>query len=82
MAYALRFGVLGTYAGKAYKNDDSIEDKKREDTRYKITVSLSREFYYEWLEIVAEASYTKNDSNISDYEYTRKVVGIGLSATF
>ena len=82
LAYALRFGVLGTYAGKAYKNDDAIEDKKREDTRYKITVSLSREFYYEWLEIVAEATYTKNDSNISDYEYTRKVAGIGLSAAF
>jgi tetratricopeptide (TPR) repeat protein len=82
LAYALHFGVLGTYAGKTYKDDDASEDKKREDTRYKITVSLSREFYYEWLEVVAEASYTKNDSNISDYEYTRKVAGIGLSAAF
>ena len=82
LAYALRFGVLGTYSGKAYKDDDAIEDKKREDTRYNIAVSLSRELYYEWLEIVAEATYTKNDSNISDYEYKRQVVGIGLSAAF
>lgn len=70
------------YTGKAYENDDAMEDKKREDTRYKIAVSLSREFYYEWLEIVAEATYTKNNSNINDYEYTRKAAGIGLSAAF
>ena len=82
LAYALRVGVLAVYAGKAYKHDDAIEDKKREDERYKFTVSLSRELYYKWLEIVAEATYTKNHSNINDYEYTRKVAGIGLSAAF
>ena len=82
LAYAMRFGVLGTYMGKAYKNDDAMEDKKREDTRYQIAVSLSRQLYYEWLEIVAEATYTKNNSNINDYEYKRKVAGIGLSADF
>jgi len=82
LAYALRFGVMGTYSGKTYKNDDSIEDKAREDARYKVSVSLSRELFYEWLEIAAEATYTKNDSNIGDYEYTRQIIGIGLSATF
>jgi Tfp pilus assembly protein PilF len=82
LAFALRFGVMGTYAAKAYKNDDPIEDKKREDARYKLSVSLSRGLYYEWLEIAAEASYSKNDSNIGNYEYTRQIFGIGLSATF
>ena len=82
LAYALRLGVLASFADKTYQEDDAIEDKKREDTRYKITLSLSREFYYDWLEIVAEVGYTKNNSNISDYEYTRKVAGIGLSAAF
>ena len=81
-AYALRLGVMGSYAGKTYKKDDLIEDKQREDARYKFSVSLSRELYYEWLEIAAEFTYTKNDSNITDYEYTRQNVGIGLSATF
>jgi tetratricopeptide (TPR) repeat protein len=27
LVYALRLGVMGTYAGKTYKNDDPIEDK-------------------------------------------------------
>ncbi len=70
------FGVSGTYAAKNY------EDETREDKRYKITMSLARAFYYPWLEIAAEFTYTKNDSNISDYEYTRQIVGIGLRATF
>jgi len=69
-------GVLGTYAAKNY------EDEARDDKRYKITMSLSRELNYPWLELAAEFTYTKNDSNKSDYEYTRKIVGIGVKATF
>jgi Tfp pilus assembly protein PilF len=82
MPYEIRFGVMGTYAAKTYKNEDPIEDKTREDTRYKITLSLAKELYYDWLEIATEFTYTKNDSNIGDYEYTRQIIGIGLSATF
>lgn len=82
LAYALRLGLMGTYTDKTYKNDDPIQDEKREDTRYKVSVSLSRGLYYEWLEIAAEATYTKNNSNISDFEYVRQILGIGLSATF
>jgi tetratricopeptide (TPR) repeat protein len=82
LVYAVRLGVMGTYAGKTYKNDDPIDDKAREDARYKVSASLSRELFYEWLEIAAEITYTKNDSNIGDYEYTRQIFGIGLSAIF
>ncbi len=82
LPYKLTFGVLGTYAAKTYKEEDPIEDETREDKRYKITASLSRDLYGDWLEIAAEYTYTKNDSNISNYEYTRQIVGIGLKATF
>ncbi len=41
LVYAVRLGVMGTYAGKTYKNDDPIDDKAREDARYKVSVSLS-----------------------------------------
>ena len=76
------FGVLGTYAAKNYAEEDPIEDETRKDQRIKITMSLTRELYYPWLEAAAEFTYTKNDSNISDYEYTRQLVGIGVKATF
>lgn len=82
LAHELRLGVMASYAGKAYKNDDPIEDKKRDDTRYHLSLSLSREIYYDWLIMSAELGYTKNNSNISDYEYTRQIFGVGLSAIF
>jgi len=82
MAYDLSFDVMGTYAGKAYKNDDPLEGNKRDDTRYNISLSLSRKLYYEWLEFSAELSYAQNNSNISDYEYTRQIVGVGLTAVY
>ena len=75
-------GILGTYAAKNYADEDPLEDETRKDQRFKITMSLARELYYPWLELAAEYTYTKNDSNISDYEYTRQIVGIGVRATF
>ena len=85
MPYEFTFGLLGTYADKSYLEkewDDNGDDVKREDTRYKVTVSLARVLYYDWLEITAEYTYTKNDSNIGNYEYTRNQAGIGLIASF
>ena len=82
LPHKFEVGVLGTYASKNYADEDPLEDKNREDKRYKITLSLAREIYSPWLELAAEFTYTKNDSNISDYEYTRQIVGIGLRATF
>jgi len=82
LPYELRLGVLGTYAGKIYADDDPIADEQREDRRYGLSVSVSRSFLYDWLEIAATFSYTQNDSSINAYEYARQIVGIGLSARF
>jgi len=86
LPYEFRLGLLGSYAAKSYLEkewqDDDGDDAKREDARYKITVSLARQLYSDWLEIAAELTYTKNNSDISNYEYTRNQAGIGLIATF
>jgi len=76
LPYKIRFGLLGSYWTKTYK------EGSREDVRSNITLSLARELYWDWLEIAAEYTYTKNDSNESDFEYVRNLVGIGLIATF
>jgi hypothetical protein len=82
LPHKFEVGVLGAYAAKNYAHEDPLEDKSRDDKRYKITLSLARDIYYPWLELSAEFTYTKNDSNISDYAYTRQLVGIGVKATF
>lgn len=80
--FDLRLGAFGTYSGRSYGDKDALEDKKREDTLYRITLSLARTFFYDWLEIALEYTYTKNDSNIDTYEYDRQVFGFGLAATY
>ena len=56
------------YDLKEYDNTNSVFGVKREDDKYNVLLSLSRKLFYDWLRIVGEYSYTKNDSNISEYE--------------
>jgi len=80
--WELRFGLEGRYCDKKYKHIDSYFGIKREDTKYYGAMSLSRKIFWPWAEITAEFSYTKNDSTINEYEYTRNVTGLSLTARY
>jgi Tfp pilus assembly protein PilF len=82
LPFELHLGVMGNYAIKTYKEEDLIEEDTREDNRHEISLSLARNFYFDWLEIAAMYTYTHNDSNFDDYDYTRQNIAIGLTATF
>ena len=68
--------------GKAYKNEDAFYGKTRDDARLGAFVTLSRNIYREWLGLSAEYSYIRNSSNIDDFDYTRQVVSLGVTAKF
>ncbi|MFC1819971.1 tetratricopeptide repeat protein [Thermodesulfobacteriota bacterium] len=74
--------ITGKYHNKDYDHVNSSYLVKREDSKYNGSISLSHRFYYDWLNISGEFSYTKNDSNINDYEYKRKVTTLSLTARF
>ncbi len=75
LPWAFDFNLVGKYYDKKY-------DEKRDDSKYFGSISLSRRLYYDWLGMLAEFDYTKNDSNIERYEYDRKVMGLSLTANF
>jgi hypothetical protein len=77
--YKVLASLVGEYNNKEYDNIDSFYDVKRSDDKYFASISFSRKILYNWLSISLEYNYTKNNSNISDFEY-RKNVGI-LSLT-
>ena len=79
---ALVFNTTLKYYLKDYDNVNSTFGVAREDDKYNILVSLSRKLVYDWLGILGEYSYTKNDSNVSDYEYKRHVASLSLTASF
>ncbi|MGA1794895.1 MAG: tetratricopeptide repeat protein [bacterium] len=80
--WELRFGLEGRYHDKKYKHIDSYFGIIREDAKYYCAVSLSRKIFSPWTEITAEFSYTQNDSTINEYEYTRNVTGLSLTARY
>lgn len=80
--WGLDLSLTGRYYEQDYDNRDSFYGVKREDKKYKGSASLSRRIFYDWLSIVGDFSYTKNDSNIDDYEYERNVATLSLTALF
>lgn len=78
----LNLTLTGKYYDQDYDNVDSSFGVKREDKKYYGSVSLSHRLFFDWLSIQGEYNYTKNDSNISDYEYKRNVATLSLIARF
>ena len=82
MPWDLELNISGKYYSQNYDHMDSFYLVQREDRKYNGSVSLSRKLYYEWLRVVGELSYTKNSSNIMDFEYKRKMATLSLTARF
>jgi Tfp pilus assembly protein PilF len=82
LPWKLELNIRGQYQNKHYDNTDSYYGIEREDDKYYGAVSLDREIFYQWLAIGAEFSYTKNNSNISAYEYDKYVSALYLRARY
>jgi tetratricopeptide (TPR) repeat protein len=74
--------LTGKYSDRDYDNTDSRYLVSRDDGKYNSSISVSRKLYYEWLSVVGELDYTKRDSNISGYDYTRRTATLSLTARF
>ena len=80
--WELRFKLTARYEDKTYDNTNSFFNVKREDTRYEGSILVSHRFYHDFLNIQTEYTYTKNDSNISYYDYEKNVIGLYLAFTY
>ena len=74
--------LTGKYYDKKYDHVDSFYGIKRDDAKYYASISLSRKLFYDWLNTSVEFNYTKNNSNITDYEYKRKVTTLSVIARY
>ncbi|MCP4105547.1 MAG: DUF560 domain-containing protein [Desulfobacteraceae bacterium] len=84
MPWDINFSLTGKYTNKKYDDYVSGSDPKykRNDIKYYSSASLSRSLFYDWLSILFEFDYTKNDSNNIEYEYERKTATVSLKARY
>jgi len=80
--WELNLNLTVRYYNKKYDNVNSTYNVTRDDDKSHGTVSLSRNFFYDWLGIVAEYGHSDNDSNISVYSYKRNVTTLSLTAQY
>lgn len=79
---ALKLNATVKYSSKRYDNVDSIINVMRNDGKYHMALSLSTRFLSDGCSIIADFSYTKNDSNINVYNYERFVTTLSLATTY
>lgn len=82
LPWKLEAGVSGEYRARNYDAPDGFYGVEREDDRYTMDLSLSRPVFWDWLGVLAEYRYIRNDSNINDYEYTRNQFTLSVTATY
>jgi tetratricopeptide (TPR) repeat protein len=80
--WELRFKVTARYEDKSYDNTDSFFNVKRKDDRYEGSILMAHRFFHDYLNVQVEYTYTKNDSNISFYEYEKNKIGLYLTVTY
>jgi tetratricopeptide (TPR) repeat protein len=74
--------VTGVFEAKDYDHKDSHYKTKREDTLYAGGVVLSRRCFFSWMTLSAQFRYERNNANIDDFDYRRKVTSLFMSADF
>lgn len=82
LPYGFDFNMMGRYYDKKHDAADISYNIKQNDDKYFCALSLYHKLRYDWLGILAEYDYTKNDSNIRDYKYDRNVLSISLTADY
>lgn len=80
--WGVNLGLTGKFYEQNYDNVNSTFGIKREDAKYSGSISLSRNIFYDWLTVTGEFDFTKNDSNINDYKYKRKVTSLSFTGKF
>jgi len=80
--WRLAFSVTGKYAQKQYDSEDSYYDVERDDDKYTASASIARPIYFDGLRLMLEHRYTKNDSNIEDYDYERNVSTLAITLRY
>ena len=78
----VRVDVGGEYNDKNYDNRDSVYLVTREDSRYGLSVLVSWNPLVDWLGVATEYTYSRNNSNIEDYDYDRSTTAMYITADF
>ena len=82
LSMGFNLDMTGVFEVKDYDHKDSHYDKKREDTLYAGGAVLSRRVFFPWMTLSAQFRYERNNANIDDFDYRRKVTGLFMSADF
>jgi len=78
----IKLVATGKYDRKNYIWIDSTENIRRKDRKFSFSTSLSRPLFYEWLGVVFDYTFTRNSSNISDYDYDKHNMTLSLTAVY
>jgi tetratricopeptide (TPR) repeat protein len=71
--------VYGNYYDKGYDHRNLKYNIKRNDARYFASASITQNIWKKWLNVSAEYTYTKNNSNIANFDYERNAMLLSVS---
>ncbi|MEI7614062.1 MAG: surface lipoprotein assembly modifier [Betaproteobacteria bacterium] len=82
VAQGMALYLSSGFSRSDYAGQEAAYDKRRGDTQYSFVANLSKELRSGGLSAVLGFSYTRNDSNLSLYNYERKQITLQVSQVF
>jgi len=82
VARGLALYLSSGIARSDYAGQEAAYDTRRRDTQYTVVANLSKELGSGGLSAVLGFNYTRNDSNLSLYDYERKQITLQVSQAF
>lgn len=80
LAQAMALSLNGNYYLQDYKNTHVSFGKKREDKILEMEATLT--YSFKGIDFNVHYSYTNSDSNITAYDYSRNIAGVGAEYSF
>jgi hypothetical protein len=72
-----KLNVYGEYLRRDFENKNNVFLVDRKDNNYIATASLSC-MIIKGIDLIAQYTYLRNDTNIELYDYKRNIVSLGL----
>jgi len=82
LAKGLSLYVSPGISHTAYAEQEAAFDARRRDRQYSLVLNVSKELGSPGLAIALAINYTRNDSNLTMYDYERRQVSVQLSQAF
>jgi len=86
LRYEIPFDIelefINKYYRKEFQRKKQFEQNNRKDNKYSMSFSLNRSILYPQIKASFNFQFIKRDSNVEEYDYSKRIIGLSINANY